>query len=95
MCEPSGRADAADRCRGGDHRGEDKSTGSGVQAHTTDPARSGCRVAPPVETGWLTGRWVCPLCSDGQRSPQRFDTGRGRSSTGCSRRMRSEQPRGG
>jgi len=40
MCEPSGRADAADRCRGGDHRGEDKSTGSGVQAHTTDPARS-------------------------------------------------------
>ena len=40
MCEPSRRADAADRCRGGDLRGEDKSTGSGGQAHTTDPARS-------------------------------------------------------
>ena len=40
MCEPSGRADAADCCRGGAHRGEDKSTGSGVPTHTTDPARS-------------------------------------------------------
>ena len=37
--EPSRRADAADRGRGGDLRGGDKSTGSGVQAHTTDPAR--------------------------------------------------------
>ena len=39
MSEPSRRADAADRGRGGDLRGEDKPTGPGVQAHTTDPAR--------------------------------------------------------
>ena len=40
ISEPSGRVDAADCCRGGAHRGEDKSTGPGVPTYTPDPARS-------------------------------------------------------
>ena len=46
MCEPFGRADAADRCRGGDHRGEDKST-PGQECKPTQLTRRAPSGDPP------------------------------------------------
>jgi hypothetical protein len=48
LCDPSGRADAADCCRGAPVARK-QSTGPGVPAHTPGPARSD-RVLPPTET---------------------------------------------
>ena len=82
MCEPSRRADAADRCRGGDHRGEDKST-PGQECKPTQLTRRAPSGDPPG--GDRLTHWQmclpsvdrqCPCTRDGLLFRWRFSLNR-------------------